>query len=524
MAFAKIKPVPEEYAMNAVLYCRFSSDKQKENSIDFQLHVTREYCERKGFNVVGEYIDRAVSGTSDQRPEFQRMIRDAKKQLFAYIVVYRFDRFARNRYDSAIYKKDLQSVGVRVLSAEESVVAGDEGIILESIYEAMAESYSRKLSRIVKESLKETARKGLTTNIAPYGYKSVDHRLVTDEKAAEAVRLCYKMYSEGRTKKQITDALNDAGFRTSKNGLFKIENISRILKKRCYIGENNYGDVERECPRIVDDKTFYKVQDLLEKNKKAYGKKADKAFFALSGKMFCGECGTAMVGDEGTSKGGKKFYYYTCAKRKKNRCCVKKSEKKDFIEWYVCEQTVNYLLTDERIKDISEKVVALEEKESGAQTLKKLEKQVSDIDKEFSALTDKLIVTDSPTIIKTINKRAAVLEQRKAALEKDITDLKIRAELKLNANEIESYLNTFRNGDLLDEEFRRHLIHTLINAVYIWDDKVCIYYNVRCAESVSYIDALSAADQLSECSDSVSDRSPWKEPDLSTGQIGFLSV
>ena len=121
MSFAKIRPVPEACALNAVLYCRFSSDRQKENSIDFQLRADREYCERKGLKVVGEYIDRALTGTNDNRPEFQRMIRDAKKQQFAFIIVYRFDRFARNRYDSAIYKKELESVGVRVLSTEESV-------------------------------------------------------------------------------------------------------------------------------------------------------------------------------------------------------------------------------------------------------------------------------------------------------------------------------------------------------------------------------------------------------------------
>ena len=497
--------------MNAVLYCRFSSANQKENSIDFQLRVNREFCERKGLRVVGEYIDRALTGTNDQRPEFQRMIRDAKKQQFAFIVVYRFDRFARNRYDSAIYKKDLESVGVRVLSAEESVGTGDEGIILESIYEAMAESYSRKLSRIVKESLKETALKGLTIGTTPFGFKSVDRRLEIDENTAPAVRLCFDMYAAGKTKKQIADELNGRGYRTTRGNVFDIKRVSRMLENTIYAGENNYDGVERECPRIIDDKTFRAVQALLTQNRRYYGKKADKAFFALSGKMYCGECGAAMLGDEGTSKTGKTHFYYTCGNRKKKRSCGKKSEKKDFIEWYVCEQTVKYLLTDERIKDIAEKVVALQEKEAGTAELRRLENELKGIEREFAALADKLILTSSEGIIKAINEKAAVLEQRKAALEKDITDLKIRSELALDESEVRSYLNTFRTGDLLDEEFRRRLIHTLINAVYIWDDKVCIYYNVRGFESVSYIDALSDAEQLSGpsgCSDSLSSSPP----------------
>ena len=141
MAFARVRSVPPECSMNAVSYARYSpGPDQSENSIDFQLRADQAYCDAKGLNVVGTYIDRAKSGTTDNRPDFQRMIEDAKKRQFAFIVVYRFDRFARNRYDSAIYKKELEGFGVRVLSTEESIGTGDEGIILESIYEAMAES------------------------------------------------------------------------------------------------------------------------------------------------------------------------------------------------------------------------------------------------------------------------------------------------------------------------------------------------------------------------------------------------
>lgn len=499
MSFAKIRPVPQECALNAVLYCRFSSDRQKENSIDFQLRADREYCERKGLKVVGEYIDRALTGTNDNRPEFQRMIRDAKKQQFAFIIVYRFDRFARNRYDSAIYKKELESHGVRVLSTEESVGTGDEGMILESIYEAMAESYSRKLSKIVTESMKETARKGLTTGgTVPLGYKTVDRKFVVDEPTAQIVRLCYELYAQGKTKTEILHKLNDRGFRTRKGNKFNIDGITKILTSRIYIGSYSYSGIERTAPRIVDDKLFYTVQDLLKRNKKTYGKKMQQAFFALSGKVFCGECGAAMIGDEGTSYNGSKYFYYSCSIKKRKKGCKKKSEKKDFLEWYICEQTVKYVLTDERISEIAEKVVALEERESGASEIRRIEQQISAVEKEFSALADKLIATDSPGIIKAINEKAAVLETRKADLENELSQLRLRANLRVNQSEVEAYLNAFRNGDLLDDDFRRRLIHALVNCVYIWDDRVLIYFNIRGYESINYIDALSDAEQLSE--------------------------
>ena len=504
MSFAKVRPVPQENALNAVLYCRFSSDRQKENSIDFQRHAGMEYCAQKGLKVVGEYIDRALTGTNDNRPEFQRMIRDSKKQQFAYIVVYRFDRFARNRYDSAIYKKELEGHGVRVLSTEESVGTGDEGIILESIYEAMAESYSRKLSRIVTESMKETARKGLTTGgVVPLGYKTVDRRFEIDEETAPIVRLCFELYAQGRTKTEIYNDLNARGYRTRKGNKFDINGITKILTSRIYIGEHSFSGIDLTVPKIVDDKLFYTVHDLLEKNKKSYGKKIQQAFFALSGKLFCGECGAAMIGDEGTSYNGGRYFYYSCSnkKRRKNDC-KKKSEKKDFLEWYVCEQTVKYVLTDQRISEIAEKIVLLEEKESGSAELRRLEQQLVSIEKDFSALANKLIQTDSPGIIKAINEKAAVLEQRKADIESEISQIKIRSKLQLNHAEIESYLNSFRKGDLLDEEFRRRLIHALVNCVYIWDDRILIYYNIRGCESINYIDALSDAEQLSDSSDS----------------------
>ena len=171
---------------------------------------------------------------------------------------------------------------------------------------------------------------------------------------------------------------------------------------------------------------------------------------------------------------------------------------------------MKYVLTDERISDIAEKVVALEERENGSGELRRLERELSAVEKDFSSLAGKLLLTDSPGIIKAINEKAAVLEARKADLEREITDLKLRSDLSLNQEEVEAYLNTFRNGDLLDEDFRRRLIHTLVNSVYIWDDKILIYYNVRGFESVSYIDALSDADQLTEpgCSDSLSNEPP----------------
>ena len=130
----------------------------------------------------------------------------------------------------------------------------------------MAESYSRKLSKIVLEGLKETARKGLTTGAPPFGFCSVDHKLAIDERTAPAVRLCFDSYAQGRTKTEIAEDLNARGYRTRKGTPFNIETVTRVLSNRVYIGENDYAGIERRCPSIIDEKTFATVQDLLAKS------------------------------------------------------------------------------------------------------------------------------------------------------------------------------------------------------------------------------------------------------------------
>lgn len=499
MAFAKFRPVPAEYAMNVVLYCRYSSDKQTENSIDGQLRANRAYCDAKGFRIVGEYIDRAMSGTTDVRPEFQRMIKDAKKRQFAFVIVYRFDRFSRDRYDSAIYKKQLEACGVRVLSVEESIGTGDEGIILEAIYEAMAEGYSRTLSRVVTRGMRETAMKGLSTggNI-PIGYKIEEKHLVIDETTAPAILHAFEQYSQGKTKTQIADELNNRGFRTKNKKLFDVNSVTRILQNKMYYGNNDFGDIKRECPAIVSPELFKKVQDLLFKNKKHYGRKVAETYFALSGKLFCGHCGASMIGDSGTARNGTTHYYYTCQKRKKSRSCNKKSEKKDYIEWYVCEQTVMNVLTDENIQRIAEKVAKLSKDETEELRIAELESQLSDISREIDAAAESLMKTNSPSLIKRINEKVELLEAREADIRAELTQLQVQAKLQINVSDTIAFLRSFKHGDFFDDDFRRRLINTFINCIYLYDDKVVIYFNIKDMKEVSHIEMISDLDQLSE--------------------------
>ena len=134
--------------MKAVIYARYSSDNQTEASIEAQLRECMEFAERTGIDVIGNYIDRAFSAKSDHRPEFQRMIKDSYKHAFDCIIVWKLDRFSRNRYDSAHYKTLLRKNGVKVISAMESISEGSEGILLESVLEGFKRSNGHNISNL----------------------------------------------------------------------------------------------------------------------------------------------------------------------------------------------------------------------------------------------------------------------------------------------------------------------------------------------------------------------------------------
>lgn len=146
-----------------VIYCRYSSDSQTEQSIEGQLRVCNEYAKSNDIVILDTYIDRAMTGTNDNRPDFQRMIKDSARKSFDYVLVYKFDRFSRNKYETAIHKKTLKDNGVKVVSATEFVPDTPEGIIFESMLEGYAEYYSAELSQKIRRGNNESRRKGNLT-------------------------------------------------------------------------------------------------------------------------------------------------------------------------------------------------------------------------------------------------------------------------------------------------------------------------------------------------------------------------
>ena len=488
---------------NAVIYARYSSAGQNEQSIEGQLRDCYAFAEREGFSVIGEYIDRALSGRSaDKRERFQDMITDAKKGQFQYVIVYKLDRFARNRYDSAVYKHKLKKYGVKVISATENISDNPEGVILEAVLEASAEYYSLQLSQNIKRGFRESMLKGnYTGSTAPIGYKLVDKNLVIDEEKAQVIKWVFEQYASGINKKVIINELTAKGVYSPKTGRpYGITAFQDALRSRTYIGILERGDivVEDACPAIIDKATFEKVQERLDANRKAGATKKARVEYILYGKLFCGRCGVNMIGDAGTSRSGERHHYYSCQARKNKKACDKKSEKKDFLEWYVVEQTIEYVLTPARMELIADGVVAEYDKEFNNGRVKGMEKRLGKIERDIKKLFDMMLDTDSKAVMKNCENKIKELELQQTDLKIDIAKLKVANGIRYTKADIIAWLKVFTKGDLFDMEFRRRIIDVFINSIYLYDDKVVIYYNLKDGKQISYIEMLESTDQLAD--------------------------
>lgn len=465
--------------MNAVIYARYSSDNQREESIEGQLRECGEYAERNGITVVGSYIDRALSAKTADRPEFQRMIKDSAKALFEIVLVWKLDRFSRDRYDSAHYKHILKKNGVKVVSAKEHISDGPEGIILESMLEGYAEFYSAELSEKIHRGQKENALKGKNNGGGiPLGYllDKQTQKLVVDPETAPLVVEIFERYSEGATVRSIIEDFNSRGLTTKRGKPLNINSFNALLKNRKYIGEYRYQDVviSGGVPAIVPEDLFYRVQQRMEKNKRAPAHtKAKESEFLLTTKLFCGKCERMMVGESGKSHTGAMHYYYKCGNAKRKKGCNKKAVKKDWIERAVVRLTMERVLNGEKINRIIDALLVMQEREDV--TIPALRRQLAETEK---GIDNMLNAIQQGIFTASTKQRLEELEKQKEELSLSITTAELKKP-KLTREYMEHWFSQFRYGDPNDREFQKRLIDTFVNAVFVYDDKLILTYNYQ---------------------------------------------
>ena len=463
--------------MNVVIYARYSSHSQREESIEGQLKVCYDFAQRNGYSVIGEYIDRALSGTTDNRPQFLKMINDSSKKHFSGVLVYQLDRFARNRYDSATYKAKLKKNGVRVLSARENITDDASGILVEGLLEAMAEYYSVELSQKIKRGKGISAGKFRSPGgIPPLGYVINENKQYSiDSGKAPIVRKIFEMYADGFSITKISEYMNEQHIKTSTGSNFNKNSLKIILRNKKYIGIYTYKNVETPggVPRIISDALFQRVQDKLYLVSKAPAR-ARKAEYLLSGKMFCGYCKDTITGASATSKNGTLHYYYVCANTKK-KTCAKKYVRRDPLENLVVEQCCK-LLTEENIDKIAKEVVAICDEERETTNLSRLQKLLIDNDKHKLNLLSSLKLCDLDSVRKTIFEELANMERERSELEAQIAIGESQL-LDISIPQIKFFLSQLKAGNASDIKYQRTLINVFINRVYLYDGRILIIFN-----------------------------------------------
>lgn len=462
--------------MNVVIYARFSSHSQTEQSIEGQLKVCYEYAESHNYTVVGEYIDRAQSGKFDNRADFQRMIADSDKHTFEGVLVYQLDRFARNRYDSAIYKAKLKKNGVRVLSAKENITDDASGILIEGVLESMAEYYSVELAQKIHRGMSINAEKCLSNGSNPgLGFKvnKKDRTFYVDEEEAAIVREIYERYASGETKAEIVKDLQRRRVKTSLGNEFTYNSLSRLLKNKRYIGIYLYKGVETPggMPRILDDDLFYRVQALMNKNKSAPARTRGENEYLLTTKLFCGHCKEMMVGYGGTGKSGKQYHYYMCKKARKKKC-NKKIISKDYIEDRVVSECLK-MLTDEKIRYIAKKVAEECNKSPDNISVREIKKAIKEVDTAIENLWKGI---EQGQAVDMLTER---LHQRQVEKEELETQLAIENNKKICLSEAQilAFLDYVCEMPLDDFNKRRAIINIFVHSIYLYDDHFTLIIN-----------------------------------------------
>ena len=454
----------------AVIYARYSCDNQSEQSIEGQLHVCEDYAKRNEILILDTYIDRAMTGTNDNRPSFQRMLKDSGKREWDYVLVYKLDRFSRNKYETAIHKKTLRDNGVKVVSAMENIPDTPEGIILESLLEGMNQYYSAELSQKVKRGMRETRKKGFYQGgRLPYGYKLDGRKIIPDETRAEVVRYIYDQFSKGVYVREIIETLTSRGIMY--NGKpFALKTVYNILGNTKYSGVYTIGDeiIDNMFPPIIPADLYSKVRDLIEKNR--YGKRSTESDFLLRFKIRCGYCGKPVSSSTGITRYGKTFRYYKCDSRKTNKNnCKLTSVQKDYLENLIID-TIVAKMSEPHIMDrlVAEVMAAQNENAESNAALMMLKKEKVGVDKSLENLVKAI---ENGMATKTTHKRLLELEQQQEELERQILIEQNRETLKLTEKEIRAY---YADALRMDPKM---LISCLVKKIVLYNDRIEIIYN-----------------------------------------------
>lgn len=466
---------------SAICYYRYSSDAQRDCSIEQQREAAYEYAKQHNLNIIKEYDDKAISGTRSDRENYQLMLSQINSLRPAYLILWKTDRLSRDKYEATIAKSIIRKAGCKIVYVAEQIPE-DEGmaLIMESILEAFSEQYIINLRQNVTRGLYYNAERCLYNGVKILGFKGeTDKAYTIDENTAPVVKRIFSEYANGKALKAITDDLNRDGLRSIKGKEFTINSIRAILRNRAYIGEYHYGDVciDDGMPRIISDELFYQAQERFEKNKRKSRsritqeeiEKDSSIEFWLTNNCKCGLCGGEIHGMTGTGRHGDVHAYYICKNHKKKQC-EKKNVRKEALEMVV-DYALDTLIHDGTARVLIAKYCYdyyISNSEDSGALIKSFEASIKDVDVKLNNIMKAI---EAGIFNDMTAQRMEELQKQKQAMLDELSAVKLRSKYALKLEDVVRFLDT-----AIESLTKRELVETFIENIYVFDDKVVVNF------------------------------------------------
>jgi DNA invertase Pin-like site-specific DNA recombinase len=369
--------------MLAVTYVRVSTDEQaiKGLSIPAQIEACEKYAKEHGLTIARTFVDEGETAKTDERDGFQEMVGYCKTNRdVRAVIVYDTSRFARNRYDAALYKRDMEKSEIRVHYASQHIEDTPEGKFLEGILEVFDEHYSLRLAVVVKRGMAESAKRGNWVGGPPYGYRVTrtpegKRKLEIEPKEAEAVRLVYELFDKGFGCKTIAQKLNEMGYRTRFGKALQANMVKLILKNLAYLGmvvfgrykggqhvkramlpKENWIIVPGTHEALVSKEQFERVQAEMERRARNRKPGQFRSARRFAGMVTCSHCGRSSTALTGTSKTGVVHFYYGCRthKTQSTKLCAGLRVRADLFEESIIRAIDEDVFSETNIKTFVE--------------------------------------------------------------------------------------------------------------------------------------------------------------------------
>lgn len=474
-----------------VIYARYSSNNQRDESIEQQVAECRKFAASQGITVIEIYSDAAQTGRNDRRTSYQRLLRDAKKGTFEYILAYKSSRIARNMFNALKFENEMERYNIKVLYAKEEFGNNAAGRFALRTMMNVNQFFSENMGEDVKRALDDNARQGLANSIPPYGYRiGEDRRFAIDEETAPIAKEIFQRVAAGEQYISIARDLNARGLRTRLGKEWNKSSFYGIVTNERYTGVYLFGNVRIEggMPALVSKELFSEAQKAMKEKKRVRGRHNPNGDYLLTGKVFCGECREHMVGVSGTSHDGTTHYYYACSNQWNKQGCKKKAVRRDALEYKVTVTIKQFIVVDENIQWIADEVMSYQRRRDEDSERLLLE---DDLKTTELSIGNIMKAIEAGIFTETTKSRLLELEEKKAELNRRIAVVKSQ-EIAVTREQIIEWLYSFKDGDPYSQEYRRKLFNTFLRSVYVYDDKLRIVFDIDDREEktvdISFLD------------------------------------